>query len=149
MDLKIATITFADVAANYVWHVWTRIKDVLKPLKFNWFKVAFAVFYFCYLNKIFFQLFVRRILFCPSASRQAQQWHGQFTASHAGVDNLQIKCQRLIEDFPDFFGGDRLPLTRPWVGTWNRFLAFNLEADKVNRLTDAWIRFGQVQRLRD
>ena len=57
MDLKIATITFADVAANYVWHVWTRIKDVLKPLKFNWFKVAFAVFYFCYLNKIFLQMY--------------------------------------------------------------------------------------------
>ena len=57
MDLKIATITFADVAANYVSHVWTRIKDVLKPLKFNWFKVAFAVFYFCYLNKIFLQMY--------------------------------------------------------------------------------------------
>ena len=57
MDLKIATITFADVAANYIWHVWTRIKDVLKPLKFNWFKVAFAVFYFCYLNKIFLQMY--------------------------------------------------------------------------------------------
>ena len=57
MDLKIATITFADVAANYVSHVWTRIKDVLKPLKFNWFKVAFAVFYFCYLNKIFIQMY--------------------------------------------------------------------------------------------
>ena len=57
MDLKIATITFADVAANYVSHVWTRIKDVLKPLKFNWFKVAFAVFCFCYLNKIFLQMY--------------------------------------------------------------------------------------------
>ena len=57
MDLKIATITFADVAANYAYHVWTRIKDVLKPLKFNWFKVAFAVFYFCYLNKIFLQMY--------------------------------------------------------------------------------------------
>ena len=57
MDLKVATITFADVAANYIWHVWTWIKDVLKPLKFNWFKVAFAVFYFCYLNKIFLQMY--------------------------------------------------------------------------------------------
>ena len=57
MDLKIATITFADVAANYVWHVWQRITTALKPLKFNWFKVAFAVFYFCYLNKIFLQMY--------------------------------------------------------------------------------------------
>ena len=57
MDLKLKTITFADVAANYVWHVWTRIKDVLKPLKFNWFKVTAAVFYFCYLNKIFLQMY--------------------------------------------------------------------------------------------
>ena len=57
MDLKIATITFADVAANYVWHVWQRFTAVLKPLKFNWFKVAFAVFYFCYLNKIFLQMY--------------------------------------------------------------------------------------------
>ena len=57
MDLKIATITFADVAANYVWHVWQRFTAVLKPLKFYWFKVAFAVFYFCYLNKIFLQMY--------------------------------------------------------------------------------------------
>lgn len=57
MDLKTYTVTFADVAANYAYHVWTRIKDVLKPLKFNWFKVAFAVFYFCYLNKIFLQMY--------------------------------------------------------------------------------------------
>ena len=57
MDLKIATITFADVAANYVWHVWQRFTAVLRPLKFNWFKVAFAVFYFCYLNKIFLQMY--------------------------------------------------------------------------------------------
>ena len=57
MDLKIATITFADVAANYVSHVWQRFTAVLRPLKFNWFKVAFAVFYFCYLNKIFLQMY--------------------------------------------------------------------------------------------
>ena len=57
MDLKLKTITFADVAANYVWHVWTRIKDVLKPLKFNWFKVTASVFYFCCLNKIFLQMY--------------------------------------------------------------------------------------------
>ena len=57
MDLKIATITFADVAANYAYHVWQRFTAVLKPLKFNWFKVAFAVFYFCYLNKIFLQMY--------------------------------------------------------------------------------------------
>ena len=57
MDLKIATITFADVAANYVSHVWQRFTAVLKTLKFNWFKVAFAVFYFCYLNKIFLQMY--------------------------------------------------------------------------------------------
>ena len=57
MDLKIATITFADVAANYAYHVWQRITTALKPLKFNWFKVAFAVFYFCYLNKIFLQMY--------------------------------------------------------------------------------------------
>jgi hypothetical protein len=57
MDLKTYTITFADVAANYVWYVWTRIKDVLKPLKFNRFKVTAAVFYFCYLNKIFLQMY--------------------------------------------------------------------------------------------
>ena len=57
MDIKIATITFADVAANYVSHVWQRFTAVLKPLKFNWFKVAFAVFYFCYLNKIFLQMY--------------------------------------------------------------------------------------------
>ena len=57
MDLKIHTITFADVAANYAYHVWQRIRNVLKPLKFNWFKVAFAVFYFCYLNKIFLQMY--------------------------------------------------------------------------------------------
>ena len=48
MDLKLTTITFADVAANYACHVWQRIRTVLRPLKFNWFKVAFAVFYFCY-----------------------------------------------------------------------------------------------------
>ena len=57
MDIKIATITFADVAANYAYHVWQRFTAVLKPLKFNWFKVAFAVFYFCYLNKIFLQMY--------------------------------------------------------------------------------------------
>ena len=57
MDLKIATITFADVAAGYVSHVWQRFTAVLRPLKFNWFKVAFAVFYFCYLNKIFLQMY--------------------------------------------------------------------------------------------
>ena len=57
MDLKTYTVTFADVAANYVWHVWQRFTAVLKPLKFNWFKVAFAVFYFCYLNKIFLQMY--------------------------------------------------------------------------------------------
>jgi hypothetical protein len=57
MDLKLKTITFADVAANYVWHVWQRFTAVLKPLKFNWFKVTAAVFYFCYLNKIFLQMY--------------------------------------------------------------------------------------------
>jgi len=57
MDLKTYTVTFADVAANYVWHVWQRFTAVLRPLKFNWFKVAFAVFYFCYLNKIFLQMY--------------------------------------------------------------------------------------------
>jgi len=57
MDLKAHTITFADVAANYVWHVWQRFTAVLKPLKFNWFKVTAAVFYFCYLNKIFLQMY--------------------------------------------------------------------------------------------
>ena len=57
MDLKTYTVTFADVAANYVWHVWTRIKDVLKPLKFNWFKVTAAVFYFVFINKIFGQMY--------------------------------------------------------------------------------------------
>lgn len=57
MDLKTYTVTFADVAANYAYHVWTRIKDVLKPLKFNWFKVTAAIFYFCYLNKIFLQMY--------------------------------------------------------------------------------------------
>ena len=57
MDLKLKTITFADVAANYVWHIWQRFTAVLKPLKFNWFKVTAAVFYFCYLNKIFLQMY--------------------------------------------------------------------------------------------
>lgn len=57
MDLKTYTVTFADVAANYAYHVWQRFTAVLKPLKFNWFKVAFAVFYFCYLNKIFLQMY--------------------------------------------------------------------------------------------
>jgi hypothetical protein len=57
MDLKLKTITFADVAANYVWHVWQRFTAVLKPLKFNWFKVTAAIFYFCYLNKIFLQMY--------------------------------------------------------------------------------------------
>jgi len=57
MDLKLKTITFADVAANYVWHVWQRITTVLRPLKFNWFKVMASVFYFCYLNKIFLQMY--------------------------------------------------------------------------------------------
>lgn len=57
MDLKLKIITFADVAANYVWHVWQRFTAVLKPLKFNWFKVTAAVFYFCYLNKIFLQMY--------------------------------------------------------------------------------------------
>jgi len=57
MDLKLKTITFADVAANYIWHVWQRFTAVLKPLKFNWFKVTAAVFYFCYLNKIFLQMY--------------------------------------------------------------------------------------------
>lgn len=57
MDLKIATITFADVAVNYVSHVWQRFTAVLKPLKFNWFKLTAAIFYFCYLNKIFLQMY--------------------------------------------------------------------------------------------
>ena len=57
MDLKTYTVTFADVAAGYAYHVWQRFAAVLKPLKFNWFKVAFAVFYFCYLNKIFLQMY--------------------------------------------------------------------------------------------
>lgn len=57
MDLKTYTVTFADVAAGYVSHVWQRFTAVLRPLKFNWFKVAFAVFYFCYLNKIFLQMY--------------------------------------------------------------------------------------------
>lgn len=57
MDLKLKTITFADVAANYAYHVWQRFTTVLKPLKFNWFKVAASVFYFCYLNKIFLQMY--------------------------------------------------------------------------------------------
>jgi len=57
MDLKTYTVTFADVAANYAYHVWQRFTAVLRPLKFNWFKVAFAVFYFCYLNKIFLQMY--------------------------------------------------------------------------------------------
>jgi len=57
MDLKLKTITFADVAANYAYHVWQRFTAVLKPLKFNWFKVTAAIFYFCYLNKIFLQMY--------------------------------------------------------------------------------------------
>ena len=57
MDLKLKTITFADVAANYTYHVWQRFTTALKPLKFNWFKVTAAVFYFCYLNKIFLQMY--------------------------------------------------------------------------------------------
>jgi len=57
MDLKLKTITFADVAANYVWHIWQRFTAVLRPIKFNWFKVTAAVFYFCYLNKIFLQMY--------------------------------------------------------------------------------------------
>ena len=57
MDLKLKTITFADVAANYVWHIWQRFTTFLRPLKFNWFKVTAAVFYFCYLNKIFLQMY--------------------------------------------------------------------------------------------
>ena len=57
MDLKTYTVTFADVAANYVSHVWQRFTAVLKPLKFNWFKLTAAIFYFCYLNKIFLQMY--------------------------------------------------------------------------------------------
>ncbi len=53
MDLKTHTITFADVAANYVWHVWQRFTAVLKPLKFNWFKVTAGVMYFLLINKLF------------------------------------------------------------------------------------------------
>lgn len=53
MDLKLKTITFADVAANYVWHVWQRFTAVLKPLKFNWFKVTAGVMYFLLINKLF------------------------------------------------------------------------------------------------
>jgi len=57
MDLKLKTITFADVAANYAYHVWQRFTAVLKPLKFNWFKVTAAVFYFVFINKIFGQMY--------------------------------------------------------------------------------------------
>ena len=57
MDLKIATITFADVAANYAYHVWQRFTAVLKPLKFNKFKATAAVFYFVFINKIFGQMY--------------------------------------------------------------------------------------------
>lgn len=57
MDLKLKTITFADVAANYAYHVWQRITAALKPLKFNWFKVTAAVFYFVFINKIFGQMY--------------------------------------------------------------------------------------------
>jgi len=57
MDLKTYTVTFADVAAGYVSHVWQRFTTVLRPLKFNWFKVTAAIFYFCYLNKIFLQMY--------------------------------------------------------------------------------------------
>ena len=57
MDLKTISITFADVAAGYLWNVWQRFTGVLKPLKFNWYKVTFGVFYFVYLNKIFLQMY--------------------------------------------------------------------------------------------
>jgi len=57
MDLKLKTITFADVAANYAYHVWQRFTTTLRPLKFNWFKVTADIFYFCYLNKIFLQMY--------------------------------------------------------------------------------------------
>lgn len=57
MDLKTYTVTFADVAANYVSHIWQRFTAVLKPLKFNWFKATAAVFYFVFINKIFGQMY--------------------------------------------------------------------------------------------
>ena len=57
MDLKIVTITFADVAVGYVSHVWQRFRNVLKPLKFNKFKATAAVFYFVFINKIFGQMY--------------------------------------------------------------------------------------------
>jgi hypothetical protein len=53
MDLKLKTITFADVAANYAYHVWQRFTTALKPLKFNWFKLTAGVMYFLFMNKLF------------------------------------------------------------------------------------------------
>lgn len=57
MDLKLKTITFADVAANYVWHVWQRFTTVLRPLKFNWFKLTAGVMYFLLINKLFNEMY--------------------------------------------------------------------------------------------
>ena len=53
MELKLKTITFADVAANYAYHVWQRFTTALKPLKFNWFKLTAGVMYFLFMNKLF------------------------------------------------------------------------------------------------